>query len=937
MTDLDYIEIFEIDTDAVAVNRGFYYQYLKTLKNWLTNFINKENTFIYCEVDDDIKEVGNKLIFTQIKSYTKNFSLNSEEIKKTLYNFFILYLKNKDNYTLEFCFSTNTSVAKSEKLLQSWIANPELSDSIFADKVLNKIKKIINSEINKHKRNKLEKGNIEKNKKDIINRSAELLKTHLAELNTNNFIKNIKWEFLELDPDLAIDTMFQEIRYLLSHEIFGNKPISIIESILLSEIYRCSQIKDKTQRVLTNSRIEDILFETENDISRYIDTRLIALFNLKLEIIEQSIKTLQKNQYSFNKRLDSIEEKIDLKTENRVYPKYLTIKPRILEDEIYDRQNLINRIKIQLDEAKCLSLHGSGGIGKTLIIQHLLKQSNNDYKHIAWINSSPTIIKSMLLNVSLIKNLDIDLEDAIIEEGKMELICNKLNQIDGKNLLVIDNFESDLTDLYKIINIENWQIIITSRQRIPSILNIEIPNINKESALKLFLKYNKMEAEIDDSLLEEFLLFINYNPLVIKLCGQLITNSIDLRLETLFTFIKDQKLDNENIAFNVHINNEESPSTILNYLLKVFELKNLTRDEEHYLGFLAILPYEEIKIKELALICGKELYESNLVEITNLVNSLHNKGWIERVGGEIRMHRLVQEIIIYKIRKEKNAFTSNLFFIIWLYHRIDEVALNDPTKSFPFLKYAESILNAIKEEYRRHIYQPLLLLENSLLNAYNWIYNPRTLNYRWVNLIQRAEIHLPNNDRSLGIMFNNLGLSYASSNKLDEAIVYFEKSISTLLRKEDESIDLIINSLNNLNQVYFLINDMPSAHKTQLKIWKLIRKYPSINKQFVASSIFLKATYLMKSLDYKGALEEINLAIEKHLEIEKGSRNDLHLLEYYSNKTQILFKLKKDEMLMENIKTINQLIEDNIISYSSTLKEIKNMNDSILDYIEQSK
>ena len=63
----EILQIFDINTDAIATNRGFYYQYLSVLKKWINNFIEDNDIKTYTEVDDDIKEVGDNLVFTQIK------------------------------------------------------------------------------------------------------------------------------------------------------------------------------------------------------------------------------------------------------------------------------------------------------------------------------------------------------------------------------------------------------------------------------------------------------------------------------------------------------------------------------------------------------------------------------------------------------------------------------------------------------------------------------------------------------------------------------------------------------------------------------------------------------------------------------------------------------------------------------------------------------
>lgn len=81
------LKIFKTNIEAVAVNRGFYFQYLLTLKKWIKNYINEKEIETLIEVDNDIKEVGDKLIFIQVKCYTATFSLNSKEVKKALFDF----------------------------------------------------------------------------------------------------------------------------------------------------------------------------------------------------------------------------------------------------------------------------------------------------------------------------------------------------------------------------------------------------------------------------------------------------------------------------------------------------------------------------------------------------------------------------------------------------------------------------------------------------------------------------------------------------------------------------------------------------------------------------------------------------------------------------------------------------------------------------------
>ena len=51
---LSKLSIFSKDTDANEVVKGYEYQKLRTLENWLRNKVNKVDEIIYCEYEDDI-------------------------------------------------------------------------------------------------------------------------------------------------------------------------------------------------------------------------------------------------------------------------------------------------------------------------------------------------------------------------------------------------------------------------------------------------------------------------------------------------------------------------------------------------------------------------------------------------------------------------------------------------------------------------------------------------------------------------------------------------------------------------------------------------------------------------------------------------------------------------------------------------------------------
>lgn len=288
---------FAVNTDAHSTNRGLLYQYLIVL-SWIQNYIDGIDNQIYVEVDDDIKEVGGKLIFTQVKSYSSSFNLNSDEIKKSLYNFFILFVQNGIVENTEFRFVTNTSVGKNEKLLKAWIEDENLNDHELKNKIRSRLCTILKTEINRRKNNYLSK---HIDSRQINSAAHELLSIIQSDV-IENFINSIKWRFEDEDPNKSVlKTKFQ-IRQMLSNPKFKSKTVVILENVLLSEIYYCAQYPIKEDRVLTISKLDSLLEQTENELKQSIKYEFLELFDLRLGTIELNYFELKQEVTNIQER-----------------------------------------------------------------------------------------------------------------------------------------------------------------------------------------------------------------------------------------------------------------------------------------------------------------------------------------------------------------------------------------------------------------------------------------------------------------------------------------------------------------------------------------------------------------------------------------------------------------------------------------------------------
>jgi hypothetical protein len=924
----EYLEIFNISTDAVATNRGFYYQYLIQLKKWVSNFINDKRDTIYVEVDDDIKEVGDKLIFTQVKSYSSSFSFNSVEIRKTVFNFFMLFLEYEEEIQTEFCFNTNTKLAKSEKLLKAWIDDPVLNNREIKSQCSKKIKEIVLSELKNKKNRKLEtnSGNPDETKK--IKTAFGKLKEEINDLRILGFIDKIRWEFLEENPDDAIIILQDDIRQLLQNKKFQNKPVLILENVLLSTIYQASKNQKKEGRALSNETITNLLDRTDEQLDAYVNHKFIALVGLDIERIKVNVEKLQKDNIELRQGIARNRNDINaLKSPSKIdFPKNITQLPYIPSKKIYGRDSSFNDVKKILDSDRVVYLSGSGGVGKTFFIEGFVDKYINSYEHIIWLNSYPTIKESLIYNEGLINNLKLTFSDNDSFDYRFSVISNAIGAINGKNLFVIDDLDENIHSIQSLLSYRSWSYIITTRRILQDIQHYKLPEINIEDAKKIFNNNGHIKEEIEEHEFYEFCTYIDFNPLIIELTSKIIANSIDLDLKKILRHFKSQSLDDKDLDIDLSIRSTGKPIQILSYLQTKLKYDNLNDSEKKFIEFFSLLPHEEILIDDLVQIGGAESYQENKIAFINNINSLHRKGWLEKRGKYIWVHRLISELVIYKERAQNNGFVSSLFLIIWLTSRIDENS-NNPSKSFKFLKYAESILFSIKEPYRGSVIrQPLLILENTLLNAYSWLGNIDKTHKRWVDLTARAEKILFKNDKYLGVIYNNLALSYVNQYSIDfeKADFYFQKSLG-VLRKYEDDFPLLLNSLNNILGLYVKMGNLGNANKILKEIQKLRKKNKLEKDQYLAAQFNIIGFLYQNLKNYTKALHFYNLASETHLEVDKSERNDHNLAMYNMNLSHILFLQNKHDFVVPLLLKSALILEEMELHNSSTLRELYNI------------
>lgn len=253
------------NTDATSSLKGYEYQILKALEIWLENRLANKDEQIYCDYEEDIyrhDHAAHKAHFKQLKLYSRNFSFLSEEVKKALAHFFMLYVKGEYTFDeLEFVFESNADIADKRKgnnaeLLKKWHANQEnLSDDL-----LGRIAPIVQDILEKYVADRVasakaaEKSEMQK---------AALAFDKLTDDDIAEFVRKIKWSFSDVEPDVALAEVRNKVMLLAQSLPFpgAKENVGMVVWRLHYEIWHRATQTAVEDKVLDNSLLDRLVLQ----------------------------------------------------------------------------------------------------------------------------------------------------------------------------------------------------------------------------------------------------------------------------------------------------------------------------------------------------------------------------------------------------------------------------------------------------------------------------------------------------------------------------------------------------------------------------------------------------------------------------------------------------------------------------------------------------
>lgn len=526
-----------------------------------------------------------------------------------------------------------------------------------------------------------------------------------------------------------------------------------------------------------------------------------------------------------------------------------------------DEKNIL--MKRIFEEHKVV-LNGVGGIGKTALAKQLYFELEKEYDYVAWIdyndNLKDSIMESMF--ASLIKN-----EHKLNDNEKYELIFQLLTNIDGKVLIVVDNFNniesSDLSELTRL----SADILITSRCQPVGINCYTLDTPNEEDCMTIF-KENYLFSESltfeDEIAISEIIERSKRYTLLIEL----ISKSISYNSMSISQFLDELRnqsyeLNALNLSANSDWNDPFKVENIALQISKVYKLSQVSNEEKNIIQLLSIMPPSaRISFEDLKCWCTFPIGE-------RLIN-LENKGWLRREKQGAYIHEIIGGFML-----EYYPISYNQC-ILMLDDLKSKLTIVPETNNKKCVKYAEYTLNVIRLHDKDSDFCRNLVIKEAAL------------------------------------LFKEIGKYNESKELLDIIISNYEENCP-------ENIIILAELYNNYSKVFSMESNIPKAIEKVLKAEKLLDSITNDESEnYYFQKMIIKKTIGMHYAHQKNN----NLALNKMSEAIESSKHVKHIQVFqianlYSDYSMLLYNIGDISGSIDNYKKVISLYNKHRIDQNS--------------------
>lgn len=542
-------------------------------------------------------------------------------------------------------------------------------------------------------------------------------------------------------------------------------------------------------------------------------------------------------------------------------PKYLTHPPGNLSAEAILRRDTCKALRRKLLETrKPVVVRGIGGLGKTTLVQQFWQQYKHEYAHVAWLyagahytgseayrdDNAELFLYAFSGNMELKQNLQLTPDPQETPAQQFRQVTAAMGRVSGRNLLVIDNAaDAAAAHLEKLSGLDNWRILLTSRDEIPNTEVFELDVLPPNDAAKVFWKI--YGQQVVDSALDTLLEGISYHTLSIELLAAYAREE-KLDLAGLLAAVQQRGLarldDREVVAARAH-----KRQSLPEHLQEIFEMAGLDAEEQEILRYCSILPPDgaavEPELRSEAFLCdlfGKKDDEAAFKKCLRRLARLH---WLVERQGSYACHPVIAETA----RLQLTPTVGNCAILI---ENVTDLLIPDEDNHEPIIRrtqYAplgEAIFKGVWREDGNfeevgEVMSELALRLGNLLSGLGELHKSLYYNNKAVYI---REKYLPPEHLDLAVAYNNLAVAFQDFGEYRKSLHY---DLVTLNIREKalppEHLDLA-TSYNNIAESYGALGEHQNRLEYHLKALNIREKVLPTDHHHLA------ITYLNLALTY---------------------------------------------------------------------------------------
>jgi tetratricopeptide (TPR) repeat protein len=617
-----------------------------------------------------------------------------------------------------------------------------------------------------------------------------------------------------------------------------------------------------------------------------------------LQIMLQDFKELKEIIIGIEKNIISLSEE---KESTGKLSKYLSLNvPRRSKKDIIGRRDELESLrKTLLDGGNAVLINGMGGIGKTTVAQTYLDTYSDEYSHVVWIEFGENeSFRSSLVNTpGLMEELGISKEGTL--DQMFTSILVKLGRIEVNKpcLLVLDNANNMSGFINMLPKYPQWHILATSRVELRFFTSISLGFLSKKDAFILFNKFYS-GRELNKRSIKILLSKVEYHTLAIEILAKMAS-------ERNYSFEVLSNALGSDLMANVDTNHSKDGvvKRITSYMCSIFDLSDLSQDENRTLKQLVTMPAGFINIDSIATIWYKK-GSAEYYDFHGAISKLVQKGWLNLAvnnGGQkkIQLHQVIRDVLTKVQRfsiEDFELYITNLSRQLAFDDTVrGETSFDTATKAVfgtsivQLGEYLVMYLDTLFERTELDQVGDFSHVMNGLGNVYKELGEFGRAEELLKRVVSYSEEKFGSNHPVITTCYSNLAMVYRDLGKFEDALELLEKGVRII--ETNNSIDSSNDYMqySNLSLIY---SDMGMYEKAKQGLIKAIEYGEEIY-----DAAHPKMTVLYSNLalvhqelgDYQQAkkiLERVIISDEKNF-----GKNHPYIAINYSNLAMVLRNL----------------------------------------------